>query len=82
MRSLQNLNYSDFPERCMPSSFLQSLQKIDLRPYDWSQGLPIGLQNLCNLEKLCFDSRCKDWQITRSLADFLPVHSLEQLELG
>ena len=82
MRSLQHLEYLDISTECIPSSFPQSLQTVAFRSYDWKQDLPTGLHDLPSLKTFRFDSECKTWEITRPLADLLPVLNLERLVLG
>ena len=82
MNCLQKLEYADFPQACMPRSFPQSLQEIELRPCDWFLDLPRGLKELHQLHSLQFDSDCESWEIRRPLAELLPVDKLWKLHLG
>ena len=68
MNCLQKLEYADFPQACMPRSFPQSLQEIELRPCDWFLDLPRGLKELHQLHSLQFDSDCESWEIRRPLS--------------
>ncbi len=82
MRQLQVLGYHDFPSTCMPVAFPQSLRNIELTPTDWSRDLPGGLKELHELTKLYFNSKCKSWDITRPVAELLPLDGLRLLTLG
>ena len=86
--NLEYVRYVDFPATCMPTSFSESLQEIELQPVDWSQGLLRGLKQLHNLKKFSFHCEWKFWDnvtlsnIRRPYADLLPIDSLDDLQLG
>ncbi len=89
MIHLESLTYRDFlvyhfedPAGCMPPSFPQSLQKINIDAYDWCRDLPRGLKELHELRKFSFTSMCRPWHFTVPLARFLPVDSLETVIVG
>ena len=80
MRQLQMLGYHDFPSECMPVKFPQSLRDVRLTPTDWSRDLPEGLKALHELTSLFFDSECNSWDITRPLAELLPLDGLKRAQ--
>ncbi len=82
MRSLQKLEYVNFPAACMPSSFPQSLREIDLYVQNWSLDLPKGLKDLHALRFFSFQSSCRPWRFTKPLAELLPMNSLETVQVG
>ena len=82
MQCLQTLVYEGFPAAQMPRSFPQSLWKLELYPHDWPLDLPEGLKELYYLKSFEFDTAYVSWEIKRTLAELLPVDSLEELQLG
>ncbi len=82
MTALQELEFEDCLAEYFPSSYPQSLQKISIQPWQWCQDLPRGLKDLRNLEDFSFMCTCKTWDITKPLAELLPVHGLKCLQLG
>ena len=88
MINLQKLTYLDFlvffqdSAGCMPPTFPQNLQEIDLHMYDWCCDLPKGLKGLHELRKFCFTSMCRPWTFTVPLAKFLPSDNLETVSVG
>ena len=67
----------------MPHSFPKSLLRLKLTSSNWCLNLPEGLQELHGLEDLTFRmADCDTWDITRPLAELLPMNSLRNLTLG
>ena len=82
MQQLRILIYDNFPAACMPRTFPQRLQKIDLQHVDWCCNLPEGLKELCYLEDITFKSDSKPWMFTQQWVELLPMHSLKDVTLG
>ena len=82
MARLADMVYEDFPAACMPASFQQSLEHIQLHPLDWRHDLPEGLKELSRPTSFRFRGKRKFWKMTRPLAEFLPVDRLKSLYLG
>lgn len=78
MTRLRWLWYESFPAACMPSTFPESLQYIVLAPVNWCHNLPGGLKELHQLIPFTFLTPCN---MTRPLAEFLPMDTLEYLQL-
>ena len=82
MTCLQTLEFRGFPAACMPRSFPASLRELWLHPEDWRLDLPGGLEELHELKSFRFDTGCPSLQLTKPLAELLPVDNLEHLRLG
>ena len=82
MQHLRTLIYDNFPAACVPRTFPQRLQKIDLQHVDWCCDLPEGLKQLCYLEDFTFKSDSKPWMFTQPWVELLPMHSLKDVTLG
>lgn len=82
MKDLHNLAYREIPAACMPRSFPLSIRDLELCSIDWCLDLPEGLKELHNLTSMFFDSKHQSWEITRPLADLLPLAGIRELGLG
>ncbi len=82
MRRLQKLKYLNFPAARMPTDFPQGLRKVRLCPIDCRHELPEGLKGLRKLTRISFNSDCRFWDITRPLAEFLPLSGLREVTLS
>ena len=70
MARFADMVYEDFPAACMPASFQQSLEHIQLHPLDWRHDLPEGLKELSRPTSFRFRGKRKFWKMTRPLAEF------------
>lgn len=82
MRQLWYLEYLDFPATCMPASFPQSLQHLELMPLTWAFDLPGGIKELRGLTAFCFYPWSGYWELLRPLCELLPINCLKKVDLG
>ena len=82
LQTLEYTPYPPFPAAYMPESFPQSLVHLNVQSIDWERDLPQGLQEIHGLKDFTFRSDCDTWDITRPLAELLPMKSLQNLILG
>ena len=96
VRHLQTLVYKYFPETCMPRSFTQSVQTLQLAPFKWTGDVPREVKELRELKHLHFVPFA--WEVTQPWqernrgrggrkcmqpsADIASIVSLEDLQLG
>ena len=82
MQRLKILSYSGFPAACLPRSFPQSLEDINLSPSNWYRDLPKGLKQCTKLKTLDFCTNRTSLYFTKPWTELVPTESLEEVTLG
>ena len=82
MQRLKILSYSGFPAACLPRSFPQSLEDINLSPSNWYRNLPKGLKQCTKLKRLDFCTNRASLYFTKPWTELVPTESLEEVTLG